>query len=352
MLDILQTVDEWLADGRSIALATVVETWGSAPRGVGSKMAITGDMAVTGSVSGGCVEAAVIEQAVEALADSRPRLLKFGISDDLAWDVGLSCGGRITIFVEPLDVAWWRLASDDVRHDRAATTITVLEGEEAGRKLLLDGAGDVRYSTLDSAAEVFASAASQYATPQQAELDGLPVMIDQHRPRPHLIIIGGVHIAQVLQSFARQLGFRVSLVDPRGVFASAERFPEVETILHSYPDKALPQLGLDADTYVAMLTHDPKIDDKALLTALPSPVPYVGVLSSRRTHEARVARLQEAGVSPELIARIYTPIGLSIQARTPEEIALSIMAEIVAVRNKGAKQVAASLPSSANSTKI
>ena len=353
MLDILQTVDEWLAGGRSIALATVVETWGSAPRGVGSKMAITADMAVTGSVSGGCVEAAVIEQAVEALADNTPRLLKFGISDDLAWDVGLSCGGKITIFVEPLDVAWWRLASDDVRHDRAAATITALEGENAGRKLLLDSTGDVRYSTLDTAtAEALASAASEYATPQQAELDGIPVMIDRHRPRPHLIIIGGVHIAQTLQGFARQLGFRVSLVDPRGVFASAERFPDVETILHSYPDKALPQLGLDGDTYVAVLTHDPKIDDKALLTALPSPAPYVGVLSSRRTHETRIARLQEAGVPPELIARIYTPIGLDIKAQTPEEIALSIMAEIVAVRNKGGKQMPAGLPSSANSTKI
>lgn len=332
MLDILETVNEWLNQGRKVALATVVDTWGSAPRRIGSKMAVTDAMAMTGSVSGGCVETTVIEQALEALADGRPRLLKYGVSDDDAWQVGLTCGGKISIFVEPLDTAWWRLTTEAIRQDHAATTITVLEGDLAGRKLLLDGQGTVQYATLDATGHE-ALAAAHYVTPQQAEIAGMKIMVDVHRPRPHLILIGGVHIAQPLQSFARQLGFRVSLIDPRGVFASAERFPDVTAILHSYPDKALPQLGLDADTYIAVLTHDPKIDDKALITALPSPVSYIGVLSSRKTHEARVERLQKAGVSPELIARIYTPIGVDIDARTPEEIALSIMAEVIAVRN-------------------
>jgi xanthine dehydrogenase accessory factor len=294
-------------------------------------MAVTDGMAMIGSVSGGCVETAVIEQAVEALEDGKPRLLSFGVSDDDAWDVGLTCGGKISIFVEVLDVDWWRAASDAVRQDRAATTITVLEGDHAGQKLLLDATGSVQYSTLDPHIHVLFS--TQYLAPQRAEIAGFKLMVDVHRPRPHLIIIGGVHVAQPLQSFARQLGFRVSLIDPRGVFATAERFPDVSAILHSYPDKALPQLGLDAHTYITVLTHDPKIDDKALITALPAPVAYIGVLSSRKTHQARVERLSKAGISPEQIARIHTPIGIEIDAQTPEEIALSIMAEIIATRN-------------------
>jgi xanthine dehydrogenase accessory factor len=159
------------------------------------------------------------------------------------------------------------------------------------------------------------------------------VMVDVHRPRPHLIIIGGVHIAMPLQGFARQVGFRVSIVDPRRAFATAERFPEVSAILHQYPDKALPELGLDEDTYLAVLTHDPKIDDPALITALPSSAPYIGVLSSSRTHEKRSARLAEKGITAELLSRVNTPIGIDIGAKTPEEIALCILAEIVAVRN-------------------
>jgi xanthine dehydrogenase accessory factor len=285
------------------------------------------------------VETAVVEQALEVLAGGQPRLLKFGVSDDDAWEVGLTCGGKISIFVERLDSVWWQQAAEAARHNRAAITVTALDGELAGRKLLVDGSGAALYGALDA---IPGSAITGYVTPQEADINGLHVMVDVHRPRPHLILIGGVHIAQPLQSFARQLGFRVSLIDPRGVFASRERFPEVETILHSYPDKALPQLGLDADTYLAVLTHDPKIDDKALLTALPSPAAYIGVLSSRKTHDARVARLGKAGLAPDLIARIRTPIGVDIDARTPEEIALSIMAEIIAVRNRaGSAQPAA-----------
>ena len=159
------------------------------------------------------------------------------------------------------------------------------------------------------------------------------VMIDIQAQRPHLILIGGVHVSIPLQEMARQLGFRVSIVDPRSAFASAERFPDVANILRSYPDKALPQLGLDSSAYLAVLTHDPKIDDKALITALPASIPYIGVLSSSRTHRQRVARLKQAGLSDDLIAQIRTPIGIDIGASTPEEIAVCILAEIIAVRN-------------------
>jgi xanthine dehydrogenase accessory factor len=336
MLDILDTVDQWIVQNRPVALAIVVETWGSAPRGIGSKMAVTGDMAMIGSVSGGCVETAVIEQALEILEDGKPRLLHFGVSDDTAWEVGLTCGGKISVFVEPLDTRWWQIVTAEIRANRPAATVTIMEGANAGQKALFDGSGSALYASPALEPEncvELAQAAQSKNRSGRAEVVERHVMVDLHFPRPHLILIGGVHVAMPLQAFARQVGFRVSVIDPRDVFATEERFPEVETILHSYPDKALPQLGLDRNTYVAVLTHDPKIDDKALTTALPSPAPYVGVLSSKRTHDLRVQRLREAGLSQEQIDRIHTPIGIDINAQTPEEIALCILAEIVAVRN-------------------
>ena len=340
MLDILDTVDQWLQQKRRVALATVVETWGSAPRRVGAKMAVTSDMAMVGSVSGGCVETAVIEEALNGLEDSQPRLLTFGVSDDEAWDVGLTCGGKISVFVEPLDVKWWEAVANDVRNNHIATTVTALEGDSAGQKTLVEADGDIQYAspTLDAnIREAFIHAARSRLQSGRTEAAAQSVMVDLHQPRPHLIIIGGVHVAMPLQNFARELGFRVSLVDPRQVFATQERFPEVDSISHSYPDKALPQLGLDKNTYIAVLTHDPKIDDKALITALPTDVPYIGVLSSSRTHEKRLQRLGEAGLTQTQMDRIRTPVGMDIGAQTPEEIALCILAEIVAVRNGALK---------------
>lgn len=334
MRDILDTVNQWLENNESVALATVVATWGSAPRGVGAKMAVTADMAMVGSVSGGCVETAVVEESLKALSKNRPKLLHFGVSDDTAWDVGLTCGGKISVFVEPLDKQWWHLVTERQAQNQQSTTITLLEGERAGQKLLL-GSDDSRlYSSADDT-DALATLVEQRSG--QTSLDDMAVMVDHHQVRPHLIIIGGVHVAMPLKNFAHELGFRVSLIDPRQVFATPERFPDVEAIHHSYPDKALADLGLDRETYVAVLTHDPKIDDKALITALPSNVAYVGVLSSSRTHEKRLQRLREAGLSDDALARIRTPIGIDIAAQTPEEIALCIMAEIVAVRNGAIK---------------
>jgi xanthine dehydrogenase accessory factor len=244
--------------------------------------------------------------------------------------VGLTCGGNIKVYVEPLNVEWWRAACDLVTQDKRATTITVINGEKSGQKVLYDESGEIVFSTGDMA---LADMIDTYQKSGLSVLGDYEVMVDVHRPRPHLIIIGGVHIAMPLQGFARQVGFRVSIVDPRRAFATAERFPEVSAILHQYPDKALPELGLDEDTYLAVLTHDPKIDDPALITALPSSAPYIGVLSSSRTHEKRSARLAEKGITAELLSRVNTPIGIDIGAKTPEEIALCILAEIVAVRN-------------------
>lgn len=336
MLDILQTVNKWIDEDRKVALATVAKTWGSAPRRAGSKLGITSDMAMIGSVSGGCVEGAVVEEAVAGLKDGKPRLLKFGVADDTAWEVGLTCGGSIEVFVERLDKVWWDKVAELAQSDTYAVTVTVVEGEAIGEKVLFDADGNVLYSTgnvteaLCTAMRDTAKSAKQSGITTMGETR---VMVDVQASRPHLIVIGGVHVAIPLQEMARQVGFRVSIVDPRSAFASEERFPDVANILHTYPDKALPELGLDPNTYLAVLTHDPKIDDKALTTALPTNIPYVGVLSSSRTHEKRVARLKELGISDELIAKIRTPIGIDIGASTPEEIAVCILAEIVAVRN-------------------
>ena len=336
MLDILDTINGWLAEQQSVALATVVKTWGSAPRRVGSKMGVTAGTAMIGSVSGGCVEGAVVEEAVAGLGDGRPRLLHFGVADDMAWEVGLTCGGSIEVFVEPLDSLWWDALADLAEKDRFGATVTVMAGAHIGEKVLLDGAGDVLYHTQNLNVDSLAAMKTVAAESRKSGIKMIGetrVMVDLQIERPHLILIGGVHVAIPLCAMASQVGFRVSIVDPRAAFASVERFPDVANILHTYPDRALPLLGLDRSTYLAVLTHDPKIDDKALITALPAKIPYVGVLSSGRTHRQRVARLKEAGLSDELIAQIRTPIGIDIGAGTPEEIAVCILAEIIAVRN-------------------
>lgn len=338
MFDIRETVDRWVGEGKQVALATVVRTWGSGPRREGAKMAITSDLQMVGSVSGGCVEGAVAEEAMERIRSGGLRLLDFGIANEDAWEVGLTCGGHLDVSVEKLDRDWWRAVSPLIAQDRTAVTVTRLDGPSAGAKLLL-AAGKTLYATggpaSESATLLGTTARSALGAKKAAVVEDErgPVFVDVHRPRPRLILIGGAHVAQALQDLARPLGFRLFLVDPRQAFATAERFPAVERIFHSFPDQALPQLDLDEETYVAVLTHDPKIDDPALECALRSKVPYVGVLSSMKTHEKRLERLRERGLDEASLQRIHVPIGIDLGGRTPEEIALSILAEIVSVRN-------------------
>lgn len=336
MIDLIETVGGWLSAQTPVALATVTKTWGSAPRRAGSKLAVTPAMAMIGSVSGGCVEGAVIEEALITLKSGTVKLLHFGIADDVAWDVGLTCGGSIRVLVEVLDQTWWHLAQKCFTNHQLSKTITLLDGECAGQKIMFDAEGAILYQTDSFPVNKFTDFSRLATETQQSEAitwAGTQLFVDVIHPRPHLVIIGGVHVAIPLEALARTMGFRVSLIDPRKAFATAERFPSVETIYHDYPANALAKVGLHRDTYLAVLTHDPKIDDQALLTALPAQLPYVGVLSSRRTHAARKIRLREAGLGDDLIDQLYTPIGLELGSRTPEDIALGIMAEIVAVRN-------------------
>ncbi len=339
MFDIQPTVEGWIGQGKDVALATVVQTWGSGPRREGAKMAVAADMQMMGSVSGGCVEGAVVEEALAALQDRQPRLLHFGVSDENAWEVGLTCGGELAVFVEPVDRSWWQSICVAATHHQIAATVLVLQGGQAGQRVLLigDEAVPTGSSLAGKQGQILAETARKAIRQRRClreTCDGLDVFADLQLPRPRLIIVGGAHVAVALQSLARELGFRVILIDPRQAFATRERFPQVEEIIHEYPHEALPRLGLDSESYVAVLTHDPKIDDGTLLHALPSPAAYVGVLSSRKTHRKRVERLTGQDLDPSLLERLHVPIGLKIGGRAPEEIALSILAEIVSVRGK------------------
>lgn len=336
MQDILETVSQWVEAKRPVVLATVARTWGSAPRREGAKMAISTELSLVGSVSGGCVEGAVVEAAQKILQGGDPQLLSFGVSDDSAWSVGLSCGGTLEVWIEPLAPGRWNAMCEAYQQDQENLYITEIS-PRPGRLSFLLVNGEVAWQAgkSDLAAAFLKEAGSELFSQAsgKAELANRELLIDREVPRPRLVVVGGNHVARALHKIARVLGYRVILVDPRRVFASVERFPEVEEIHYQYPDRVFPDLGLDQNTSVVILTHDPKIDDPALIHSLPTPVNYVGVLSSRKTHRRRLERLRQAGVREELLSRIRVPIGLDLGGRLPEEIALAIMGEIVAVRN-------------------
>lgn len=312
---------DWHREGRGVALATVVETWGSAPRRVGAQLVISADGSMEGSVSGGCVEGAVMLEALEAIEDGKARLLEYGVSDGDAFAVGLACGGTIRVLVEPVaDSAMPPSVLDELVERRAAREpvayVTSLSGG-AGRLEKKDAYPD-RFRTDRSGVEE----------------DGA-TFVAIHNPPLRLAVVGAVHIAQALVPMARIAGFDPVVVDPRGAFGSEARFPG-ETILDDWPDEALAAQGLDARTALVLLTHDPKLDDPALHLALKSECFYIGALGSTRTHAKRISRLQDAGFAAGDIARIHGPIGLDIGAASPAEIAVSVLAQMIEVLRRGA----------------
>lgn len=340
MRDILPQIREWLARGERVALATVIRTWGSSPRPVGAHMAINAAGEIAGSVSGGCVEGAVAEAGLEALQSGRPRLLHFGVADETAWSVGLSCGGQIDVFVCELlgeQVDGWeaRLRSGD----RFAVA-TLIRGpqEWLGYSFFLDGEG-IPSSDLPAFLQPWDDAVPEgRLSPhgaQEIDVRGATLFVNWQEPPLKLIVVGGVHIAIPLVTLAKTLGYHTVVVDPRRMFGSAARFPHVDELITAWPQDALEQTGITAGTAVAMLTHDPKIDDPALVVALRSPAFYVGALGSRKTHQKRRARLLKAGLTTAELDRLHAPIGLDLGGRAPEEIALAVMAEIVQARYRG-----------------
>ena len=317
--DIPRIALDWHREGRKLAVATVVETWGSAPRPVGSQLVIDADAQMMGSVSGGCVEGAVVVEALDAIEDGKPRLLDYGVSDDEAFAVGLACGGRIRVLVEPLGKVM------------APEVLEALVAARAGREA-------VSYITDLQEGGGHLGAPEAHPDRFRMDLSGVEedgrTFVGVHNPPLRMIVVGAVHIAQALLPMARACGYDPVLVDPRPAFGSEARFPGAE-IRDDWPDEALAAIGLDPRTAVVTLTHDPKLDDPAIRAALGSDVFYLGCLGSGRTHAKRVARLEEAGFTAEQIGRIHAPVGLDIGGRSPAEIAVSIMAEITQRLRKG-----------------
>ncbi|WP_372572484.1 XdhC family protein [Ruegeria jejuensis] len=309
-----ETALDWYREGGSAALATVVETWGSAPRRVGAQLVIGGDGRIEGSVSGGCVEGAVIVEALEAIEEGASRVLEFGVSDEDAFAVGLACGGTIRILVEPIGAVLSEVMLAELVALRAARIPVAYEVNiDTGRRALRR---------------------TRHADRMRLDRSGFEedgkTFVAVHNPPLRLVVLGAVHIAQALVPMARIAGYDPVIIDPREAFASSERFPG-ERILTDWPDEAVAEIGLDTRTALVLLTHDPKLDDPALQAALGANIFYIGALGSTRTHAKRVARMQEAGFSEEQIARIHGPIGLDIGAAGPSEIAVAILAEMTAV---------------------
>lgn len=339
MRDILPDLEKWRAEENSIALATVIQTWGSSPRRAGAKMALTPTGKITGSVSGGCVEGAVYEAGRAVLKSNRPQLLHFGVADETAWEVGLACGGSIDIFVKPLDHDFFRALRKVLVEETLAVLLTLVRSpdELLGNEMLVEENGKVTGSLsggLDEQALGLARETLAKGDSRRALLsEEMEVFLEVILPPPTLIAVGGVHITIALMSLAKTLGYRTVVIDPRSAFGNEERFPNVDRLIQRWPDEAFQEIPLNRSTAVAMLTHDPKLDDPALKIALPSQAFYVGALGSKTTQAKRRQRLLEDGLPENLLNRLHGPIGLEVGAGTPEEIAISIMAEIVSVRN-------------------
>ena len=307
MPDLREELAQRLARGERVALATVVATRRSAPRPVGSKLVVSETGELSGSVSGGCVEGDVAVQAAEVIEDGGPRLLTYGISDDQAWSVGLPCGGEIDVFVERFE---GELPDPAV----PAVALTVLGGERAGERRVVEPS-----EVAPGPSRVL-------------ELDGDRVFAEVLGPPPRVVVVGAIDTAEELCRAAKALGWRTAVVDPRPALATRERLPSPDELVVAWPDEGLRQLHLAADDAVVVLTHEERLDVPALTAALPADAFYVGAIGSRRTQEKRRERLLEAGLEEDQIDRLAGPAGIDLGAHTPAETAVSILAEILAVR--------------------
>lgn len=327
MRELLPDLESWLNAGDRVALATVISTWGSAPRKAGSVMAVSEHGGITGSVSGGCVEGAVIQAALQVIQTQQPQRLHFGVADETAWNVGLACGGKIDIFVQPVQEKIIRPLVLRLKEDKGSFLSTVIQGsdKDLGSQELADEKGQVLVSSngLFAMSEI----GKQPKIISDADTE---VFINPLPASPTLVMIGGVHIAIALAEIAHTVSFRTVIIDPRKAFNTAERFPHVDQLIQSWPQQAFDQQSPNGSTAVASLSHDPKIDDPALVAALSSDAFYVGALGSKKTQEKRRQRLLQAGLNEETVAKLHAPIGFEIGAETPEEIALAIMAQVIA----------------------
>jgi len=309
MREVLGELIEWTEAGEEIALATVVETWGSSPRPLGSKMVVTRSGKMAGSVSNGCIEGAVFEEAQEVLKSGNPKVAAFGVADDVAFEVGLACGGHIEVYIEQVQSVHRQLMS-------------LLIGNEPAT---------LRTNLVTHATELVPGPA---AGTELARREG-DWFVEPFRRPAHLVIIGAIHIAIPLHRLAKLMGYRVTVIDARAKFATRERFPEADELVVAWPDEAMGKLAIDNATYVVVLTHDPKFDLPALRSVLGKGAGYIGAIGSRKTNQNRFDALRSEGFAEEQLAQVHGPIGLDLGSRGAEETALGIMAEITAVRFGG-----------------
>jgi xanthine dehydrogenase accessory factor len=307
--EVLAELNQWTQEGEEVALATVVETWGSSPRPLGSKMLVTRSGKMAGSVSNGCIEGAVFQEAQDVLKSGKPKLAAFGVTDDVAFEVGLACGGHIEVFIQPL-VGVHRRLIEMLNRDEPAT---------------------LRTNLVSGQAELVMGAASRTELPQR---DGDSFSEPFRRPA-HLVIVGGIHIAIPLHRLAKLMGYRVTVIDARAKFATKERFPQADEVMVGWPDEAMKKIAVDKSTYVVVLTHDPKFDLPALRSVLKHDAGYIGAIGSRKTNQNRFDALRKEGFTEEQLSRVHGPIGLDLGGRGAEETALGILAEITAVRFGG-----------------
>jgi xanthine dehydrogenase accessory factor len=346
MREVLEDLLTWWRAGESVGLGTVVGTWKSSPRQPGAAMLVgPGDVAV-GSVSGGCVEGAVFELAAEAREGAPPRLQRYGVSDDDAFAVGLTCGGIIDIFVERVDRTSFPELEDvarDIAEGRPVAVATVIDGDRPGRRLVVrpdEVSGSLGSRRFDEAVRddvrgLLAQGRTErlhYGADGERRGDDVTVFVASYAPRPRMIVFGAIDFAAAVARMGSFLGYRVTVCDARATFATPKRFPDADEVVVEWPHRYLEGTEVDERTVLAVLTHDPKFDVPLLEVALALPVAYIGAMGSRRTHEDRLARLRERGVPEDRIARLHSPIGLDIGARTPEETAVSIAAEIISHR--------------------
>jgi xanthine dehydrogenase accessory factor len=350
--DVLAELTRWWDDGQSVGMATVVGTWRSAPRPVGATMLVGADGTAVGSVSGGCVEGAVYELCRAAIETGDPVVQRYGISDDDAFEVGLTCGGIIDLFVERVDRESFPELGEvagSMRRGEPVAVVTCIEGplDRLGRRLVIwpdRRQGSLGSRRLDDAVTddgrgllaTGRTATVHYGYDGERRGDTLALFVSSYAPRPRMLVFGAIDFAAAVARVGVFLGYRVTVCDARPVFATAKRFSDADEVVVDWPHRYLrnevDQATVDSRTVVCVLTHDPKFDVPVLEVALRQPFAYVGAMGSRRTHDDRMKRLREAGVDEDALVRLASPIGLDLGARTPEETAISIAAEIISTR--------------------
>jgi xanthine dehydrogenase accessory factor len=352
MREVLDDLLRWWEAGEPVGMGTVVATWRSAPRPPGASMLVGPDGTAVGSVSGGCVEGAVYEEAQEVVSTGAPVLKRYGVSDDDAFAIGLTCGGILDVYVERVDRTTFPQLGDvaeAVREGRHVAVVTCVAGspDRLGARLVVtpqDAQGSLGSPRLDQAATddvrgMLAQGTTrtlQYGHDGQRRGDDLTLFVASYAPKPRMLVFGAIDFAAAVARIGTFLGYQVTVCDARPVFATRKRFPDAHEVVVAWPDRYLrteSEAGrIDERTVVCVLTHDPKFDVPVLELALRLPLAYVGAMGSRRTHDDRMARLKEAGLTGDELSRLASPIGLDLGARTPEETAVSIAGEIVAAR--------------------